>query len=106
MSKTCLYRQGSEPNPDVYNRLIESRVFDDEDVAEALNSGWYGHPGDVPEGSADLLDQPAREIIAALPGLSDDDLLSLLDKETGGKTRKGVIAAIEAEVKNRESNAS
>ena len=58
----------------------------------------------MPEGSPDLLDKTAPEIIAALPGLSDEDLLALLDKETAGKTRKGVVAAIEAEVKNRETS--
>lgn len=46
---------------------------------------------------ADLLDGNTASIEAALASLTDGELAALLVLEAGGKTRKGVTAAIEAE---------
>lgn len=52
-------------------------------------------------GEPTLLDKPARDIVAALGGLSDQELNGLISAEQAGKTRKAVIAAIQDEIDNR-----
>lgn len=51
----------------------------------------------------DLLDNSIRSIADALPALSDHDLARLERGERAGKTRKGVLAAIDAERARRQS---
>lgn len=53
-----------------------------------------------------LLDQPARDIIAALPGLPDKELAEMVRNEQAGKTRKGVLAALGDEIANRRTRAN
>jgi hypothetical protein len=48
-----------------------------------------------------LLDGTVKDIHAALPGLSDEDLLRLENAENDGKTRKGVLEAVAEERLNR-----
>lgn len=50
---------------------------------------------------AALLDGNVDSVLDALESLSADELDELLDLETGGKTRKGVIEGIEAEQAKR-----
>lgn len=45
----------------------------------------------------DLLDHSVKDIIAALPEVSDEDLDTLETAEQDGKTRKGVLEALAAE---------
>lgn len=47
MTTTMLYRPSDTPNPDVWGRLIEHRVFADAAVASALADGWSLHPDEV-----------------------------------------------------------
>lgn len=54
-----------------------------------------------PVGVLSLLDGTVAEIKGKLAALSDADLQTLKDAEEAGKTRKGLIDAIEAEVKAR-----
>lgn len=44
-----------------------------------------------------LLDNPVREIVAKLPGLSDDEFTRLQQGEKDGKTRKSLLDAFDAE---------
>ena len=74
-------------------------------IADALAKGWFLHPSDFPSsdessGTAEptLLDKTAREIEVALPGLSLDELGDLKAAETAGKSRKGVLADLEAAI--------
>lgn len=50
---------------------------------------------------ADILDGNTESVKAALGGLSNQDLNTLLNLETGGKTRKGVVDALKAEITKR-----
>lgn len=52
-------------------------------------------------GSANILDGSAKDIVAALSGLRDEELDALISAEQAGKMRKGVLAAIEDERANR-----
>lgn len=63
------------------------------DLAEALAAEETPTKG--------VLDHTAAEIAEMLPSIADDELLALLEAEEGGKTRKGVIAAIKAEIERR-----
>lgn len=48
-----------------------------------------------------FLDRAAPLIVADLAGVSDDDLRGYRAAESGGKSRKGLIAAIDAEIEAR-----
>lgn len=79
-----------------------------------LAVGALGEPETSEPAPADpllaLLDKPIREIVAAIqdhdpatgaPTISDADLTALLEAETNGKTRKGLMAAIVEEQRDR-----
>lgn len=55
----------------------------------------------APPAEKDLLDGNTESILSALPELSDAELSELLARETAGKTRKGVIEGINAEIAKR-----
>lgn len=105
MSDVMLYRGSEKPNAELGGRKLAYRVVAGDDVEGALSEGWSHSPDEAEHGAAEpaLLDRNAKDIEAALPGLTDEELLATLDAETAGKTRKGVIAAIEAEVAARQS---
>lgn len=65
------------------------RSADEADVTRDLG----GEPG--------LLDKSIRDIVGALGGLTDQELNGLLSAEQAGKTRRGVLAAIQDELDNR-----
>ena len=50
---------------------------------------------------SDVLDGTVAEITATLPDMTDDQLLALEAAEIAGKTRKGLMAAIKAEMATR-----
>lgn len=52
-------------------------------------------------GEPHLLDGSVKDVVAALSGLSDQELNGLISAEQAGKARKGVLAAIEDERANR-----
>lgn len=99
---TMLYRPATEPNDQVWGLSVEHRIFEDDALDEPLSSGWFETPQEAAAGP-DLNDKGVKEITATLPDLTDEDLLALLDKEQAGKTRKSVVAAIEAEIERRSA---
>lgn len=66
---------------------------------EATADGWTLQPeaGDAPSAPAafSLLDEKVAVIVEHLPALTHDELSELLAAEKAGKTRKGVIEALE-----------
>jgi hypothetical protein len=56
----------------------------------------------APEHGDDILDSNIPEITEALADMSEEQLRDLLKRERDGKTRKGVIAAIEEALENLE----
>jgi hypothetical protein len=72
-------------------------AIDERRFGELIAQGWHPTLADAisPAPEPSLLDKAAPEIIAALPELDGEALLALYDAEKAGKTRKGVIAAIE-----------
>lgn len=79
------------------DRLV---VADKGEHDDALDAGWLeaaDYLGSV-KVEATLLDGNAKEIAAALPGLSLEELEKLKAEETAGKTRKGVISLIETAI--------
>lgn len=96
----------------LYSADVEAIVADavEEEAMRAKGFGDYGASltkvvgeakVDGVAGEAKLLDGNAVSIVAALPDLSDDELLELAEEEKAGKARKGVIAAIEEEISKR-----
>lgn len=83
----------SEPvtiNPLEPHDLFPSEVLD-EDLQSPVGIQTFG----------EFLTKSIEEIREALPGLPDDNLLTMLAVEVEGKKRKGVIKAIEAEIEKR-----
>lgn len=96
-----LYRDGGEFEWDgrPTDRLIVNSNAEQE---SAEGDGWqearaylYG------ERKRDILDGTAKEIEAALPSLDLEALEAIKVAEQGGKTRKGVLSMIEAEIDKR-----
>lgn len=97
----AIYRPGDEGDWDGV-KMDFGTVADAADEEAALAKGWYLHPSDFPMADAGsppeptLLDKNAREIELALPGLTLEELETLKAAEIGGKSRKGVLADIDA----------
>lgn len=90
-----LYKPGAAE--DAWGVKVDTlTVNDDDELAAAMAEGWAR----TPNGNADvkpysLLDQPVAEIIEVLPALTKDELVKLLADEQAGKTRKGLVAALD-----------
>lgn len=94
----AVYRAGKDIVQDGVS-LDYDTVANADEQAEALASGWYLHPSEVPEKSEKtLLDKSAKDIKSALPDLSLADLEALKADETAGKSRSGVLADIDAAI--------
>lgn len=75
--------------------------------ASALADGWKLSADYLASDPAkavaekDILDRTAKEIVEGLPHLTLEELEDLKAREEGGKTRKGVMAAIDAEIEKK-----
>lgn len=102
-----LYRPGTETR--VWNKYdVDTLVVDESETERHLADGWHLRPGDWEQGEAagaggqpNLLDNPANVIIPALADKPLDELEALMAAEQAGKTRKGIVAAIQAEIDKR-----
>jgi hypothetical protein len=98
----AVYRDGSEFDWD--GRPTDRRVVHNADELErALAEGWAppcDYAASEPKAGS-LLDNSAKVIEAALPSLSLDELEKLKADEITGKTRKGVMAMIDAAIDQR-----
>lgn len=94
----ALYRDGSDIEWD--RRRVGFRIVTDADDHEtALSEGWREADAYLSgAASLTLLDATAKEIAAVLPELTLDELEALKAAETAGKTRKGVLADIDAAI--------
>lgn len=94
-----LYRDGDDYEWDGRKVAILTVHAADEHEA-ALADGWAEAAAFLSAEANDrsLLDCTAKEIEAALPELDLDELETLKAAEKGGKTRKGVLAAIDAAI--------
>lgn len=94
-----LYRDGSDIEWDGRKVAIHT-VADAEEHESAVADGW-AEAADFLSAEANdrsLLDHTAKEIEAALPSLDLEELETLKTAEKAGKTRKGVLAAIDAAI--------
>lgn len=97
-----LYRPGSQE--EAHGVSVDLlNVGSDEERDAALADGWSLTPTDAagePAAPAPLtlLDSPVKDIAAVLPSLTGEELEALRADETAGKTRKGVLAAIDAAI--------
>lgn len=97
-----LYRDGGEFVWDgrPTDRLV---VASAEEQTRAVAEGWREAAEylQATPGRTDLLDGNAKVIEAALPDMDLDALETLKAAELAGKTRKGVLSMIEAEIDKR-----
>lgn len=66
-----------------------------ESAAPAVAQADWPSMDDTMEAAPDVLDGTAKEIAAAIEGLSKAELQDLLAREQGGKTRKSVVKLLE-----------
>lgn len=94
-----LFRDGDDIDWD--GRRVGIRIVADaEDHESAVADGW-AEAADFLNAEANdrsLLDLTAKEIEAALPALDLEELETLKAAEEAGKTRKGVLTAINAAI--------
>lgn len=82
----------------------ETRHFNPDQVPDHLRPAAAEPEPETPgDPLADLIKGTVKEIAAAIPGLSDEDLSRLGDLEQGegGAARKGVLSAIAEEILKR-----
>jgi hypothetical protein len=100
-----LYRKGDAFKWD--GRGTDSLVVaDSKEHATATAMGWlegpaYGTSADEEETEKTLLDKTAKEIEGGLAEMSLEDLEALKADETAGKSRKGVLAMIDAALEEK-----
>lgn len=102
MSETMLYRPRETPNEQAWNLPFDITVVDDTDIADAQAEGWMlsadalawrATPEPGPYDS--FLDASVAEITPLLDEMTADELTQLRAAEQGGKTRAGLISAID-----------
>lgn len=93
-----LYKAGTEFVWD--GKSTDTLIVDDLDAEEvAALDGWQRAEAYLSgEDSPDILDRPAKEIEPALAALTLEELEALKSGEVAGKTRKNVIAMIDAAI--------
>ena len=105
---TMLYRRCSEVNPAAWNKCVETRVVEDEDIDTAQGEGWLLAADILPTldeqepGPFDtFLDSPIKELVPLLPEMTKEELQQLRAAEVGGKTRAGLIAEIDKAIESK-----
>lgn len=96
---TMLFRPGDTEI--IWDIACDTIVVDAAEVEDHLAAGWYRHLFDFPAAApepklTDLLDLSAAKLTEQLADLTLEQLLELRDAESAGKTRKSVLAAIDA----------
>lgn len=108
MSETMLYRPREAINDQAWNLPFDITVVSDEDIQHAEAEGWMlaadalawhaapkAKPAPEPGPYDSFLDASVADILPLLADMSADELKSLKAAEEGGKTRAGLIAAID-----------
>lgn len=109
MSTTMLYRKRDEKNAEAFNLPLDTIIVVDGDVEGAMAEGWLHaaeaiasldakpEPKAAPEpGPYDsFLDANVADILPLLDDMTAAELTQLLAAEQGGKTRSGLVGAIE-----------
>lgn len=104
MSITMLYRKRDTINAEAFNLPLDTIIVADDDIGGAMAEGWLDALSAIasldvkvaPEpGPYDsFLDASVAEITPLLDDMTADELTQLLAAEQGGKTRAGLVTAI------------
>lgn len=108
MSETMLYRPREALNDQAWNLPFDITVVADPDIQDAEAEGWMlaadalawhadpkGKPAPEPGPYDSFLDASVADILPLLDEMSAAELTQLLAAEQGGKTRSGLVGAIE-----------
>jgi len=99
MYPLMLYREGDDHEWD--GRKVGILIVNDADEHEAARADGWAEAAEFLNAEANdrsLLDCTAKEIETALPALTLEELETLKAAEEAGKTRKGVLASINAAI--------
>jgi len=77
-------------------RRVNERIAAQEAGARGAKNAAIADASEAAADADDILDESIAAITEALPGMSEDELVDLLHREREGKTRKGVVLALEA----------
>lgn len=103
MSTTMLYRPREAPNAEAWNLSFDTTIVADEDIEDAKAEGWMlsadalaWHAAPKPSAGPydSFLDANVAEIVPLLADMTVEELTQLMAAEQGGKTRAGLVAAI------------
>jgi len=104
MSVTMLYRKRDEKNAEAFNLPLDTIIVADSEIDDAMAEGWL-HAAEAIASLdkaaakagpyAEILDQKVPDIIALFDAMSAEELGDMKVAEQGGKTRAGLISAID-----------
>lgn len=101
MSVTMLYRKREEVNAEAFNLPLDTIIVADEDVEGAMGEGWLDAASAIaslkdtaPGPFASILDGTVAEVKTLLDQMTADELADMHAAEMNGKTRDGLIYAI------------
>lgn len=101
MSVTMLYRKRDEANAEAFGLPLDTIIVADADIEGAKEEGWLDVASaiaslEAPSGPyAEILDQKVPDIIALFDAMSGAELHDMRAAENNGKTRAGLITAID-----------
>jgi len=100
MSATMLYRKRDGKNAEAFNLPLDTIIVADSEIDDAMAEGWL-HAAeavaslDGPGPFASILDGSVAEIVTLFDQMTADELSQMRAAETNGKTRAGLITAID-----------
>jgi hypothetical protein len=108
MSTTMLYRKGASVNAEAFNLPLDTVIVADIDIEGATAEGWLDAVSAIAslDGAspyAEILDGTVKEIESLFDAMSADELRDMRVAEEGGKTRSGLIAAIDKAIAAKEA---
>lgn len=102
MSDTMLYRKRAEKNAEAFNLPLDTIIVADDDIGGAMAEGWLDAASAIasltspkPGPYDSFLDATVAEITPLLDEMTADELTQLRAAEEGGKTRAGLLTAID-----------
>lgn len=102
MSVTMLYRKRDSVNAEAFNLPLDTIIVADDDIDGAMEEGWLDVTAAIAsldvKGSgpyAEILDQKVPDIVALFDAMSVEELRDMRAAEDNGKTRAGLLTAID-----------
>lgn len=110
MSVTMLYRKREAVNAEAFNLPLDTIIVADGEIDDAMAEGWLHADAAISSLDAqkiigpyaEILDQKVPDITALFDAMSATELRDMRIAEQGGKTRAGLLTAIDKAIAAKE----